>query len=434
MSVTQATVKIPQQRWWRILPPTIIVYVFAYMDRINLGFALAGGMSESIGMTASMAGMAAGIFYFGYLLLQAPGGHIAEKGGAKKFLAWSIFGFGIAAFLTGFVTNAWQLLVLRFVLGVAEGGVMPAMLVLLSHWFPAAERARANAFFIMNNAFAPIIAGPLCGWLISSYGWPSVFLVEGALTLLLIFVWWPMIDDSPAKAKWLSEAERNYLITTLKAEKESQKRTDGLDVSYKELLRDVNLWKMIAIYFFTQVAVIGYMIWLPTMIKNLTKTGIMTVGLLTTVPFFAKIFGLYWFAQASDRTGNRKLYTALPLFLHGICFALSVPTSEWMWVSYGCLVGVGFFNQAHNGVFWSIPPMLFAPEVAGGARGLINGCGNLGGFFGPTLVGWFITVTHSTDTGVYVLSASLIIASLVTLTLPAMISGKKPAAPTGAAA
>lgn len=418
------TEKIPQQRWWRILPPTIIIYVFGYMDRSSLGFAMAGGMNEAIGMTASVAGMAGGVFYFGYLLLQFPGGDIAEKASAKKFLTWSIVAFGVFAFATGLVTNIWQLIVLRFLLGVAEGGVMPAVLVILSHWFPIEERARANAIFIMNNAIASVITGPLAGWLITVYGWRYVFFVEGTITIFLIFIWWPLIDDSPEKAKWLSAAERMYLVKKLKEERENAKNTGRGPVNYRELLGNIDLWKLVIIYFCVQVAVIAYVLWLPTMIKSLMNTGMTTVGFLSAVPYIATIGGLYVFAARSDRSGNRRVNTALPIFCFAICFFMSTQTKDMIWVSYAFLVGVGFFQQAHNGVFWSIPPMLFPREVAGGARGLINGCGNLGGFFGPSMVGWFITMFHSPDIGIYVLSDFLLVACIVTLTLPAQVAGK----------
>lgn len=424
-AVAEVTSTIPHQRWWRILPPTLIIYIFGYMDRSSLGFALAGGMRESIGMTASIAGMAGGVFYFGYLLLQVPGGDIAEKGSAKKFLTWCIVAFGLLAFATGLVTKTWHLLVLRFLLGLAEGGVMPAVLVIISHWFPNEERARANAIFIMNNAIASVITGPVAGWLITSYGWRYVFYVEGAITVFLIFIWWPLIDDSPAKAKWLSAAERDYLLERMRQEREGDAKKSGkVPVNYRELLKNVNLWKMVVIYFCIQVAVIAYVLWLPTMIKALTKTGMTTVGFLSAVPYLATIGGLYLFAVLSDKSGNRRINTAIPIFCFAVCYFMSVQTKSSIWVSYAFLVGVGFFQQAHNGVFWSIPPMLFPREVAGGARGFINGCGNLGGFFGPSLVGWFITTFHSPDKGIYVLSGFLLIACIVTLTLPAQIAGK----------
>jgi MFS family permease len=424
-ALIEAATVIPHQRWWRILPPTLIIYIFGYMDRTSLGFAMAGGLNETIGMTASVAGMAGGVFYFGYLLLQVPGGDIAEKGSAKKFLTWCIVAFGVFAFATGLVRTKWELLALRFLLGLAEGGVMPAVLVILSHWFPDKERARANAIFIMNNAIASVITGPIAGWLITAYGWRYVFFVEGTITVFLIFVWWPLIDDSPEKAKWLSRAERDYLVETLKQEREREVQKSGKQpVNYRDLLGSVELWKLVIIYFCIQVAVIAYVLWLPTMIKTLMKTGMTTVGLLAAVPYIATIVGLYLFAVRSDRSGDRRINTAIPILCFAICFFLSVQTKHSIWVSYAFLVGVGFFQQAHNGVFWSIPPMLFPREVAGGARGLINGCGNLGGFFGPTLVGWFITAFHSPDKGIYVLSGFLLVACIVTLTLPARVAGK----------
>jgi MFS family permease len=395
------------------------------MDRTSLGFAFAGGMRETIGMTASVAGMAGGVFYFGYLLLQVPGGDVAEKGSAKKFLTWCIVAFGAFAFLTGFVTATWQLLVLRFLLGLAEGGVMPAVLVIISHWFPNEERARANAIFIMNNAIASAITGPFAGWLITVYGWRYVFFVEGAITVFLVLIWWPLIDDSPERAKWLSSAERDYLMMRRKQEREeAARKTGALPANYRQLLRNVNLWKLVLIYFCIQVAVIAYGLWLPTMIKTLTRSGMTTVGFLSAVPYITTIGGLYLFAVFSDRSGNRRINTAIPICCFAVCFFLSVQTKSSIWISYAFLVGVGFFQQAHNGVFWSIPPMLFPREVAGGARGLINGCGNLGGFFGPSLVGWFMTTFHSPDKGIYVLSGFLLIAAILTLTLPAQVAGK----------
>lgn len=417
MSITQVTEKIPQQRWLRIIPPAILVYIFSFMDRTNIGIAVAGGMSESIGMTASMAGLASGIFFFGYLLLQIPGGHLAEQGSAKKFIAITIAIWGGLAVVTGFVTEVWQLLVLRFILGVAEGGVWPAMLVMIAHWFPPEERARANAFFIMNLAIACVITGPLSGWIISEWGWRYVFFIEGGLSVALIFVWWPLIADRPEDAKWISAAERDYLVKRLKEEQESVKVAKG-PVSYKSIFSDLNLWKLSYVYFGYQVGIYGFIMWLPTIIKTLTKTGIAQVGLLSALPYLIAIPGMYVFAALSDRTGNRKLYIALPALCMAACLVLSVIFKEMPWVSYGFLAALGFFWQAYNGPFWTVPPMLFPPEVAGGARGIINALGNMGGFVGPFAVGWIITSMGSTDIGIYLLAFVWVTAFLVTWTLP----------------
>ncbi|WP_200880757.1 MFS transporter [Thermoactinomyces daqus] len=211
---------LPNRRWLRIIPPAILVYIVAFMDRTNIGFAMAGGMDRELGMTTSLSGLAAGIFFVGYIILQVPGGIIAEKGSAKKFIAWTIIAWGTLATVTGFVQNATQLMILRFLLGVAEGGVWPAILVIISHWFPNEERGRANAFFMMNIAIASIITGPLSGWILSIWNWRMVFIIEGIISLALIFVWLPLISDRPQDAKWISEQERDYLVKRWRTEQE----------------------------------------------------------------------------------------------------------------------------------------------------------------------------------------------------------------------
>lgn len=165
-----STEAIPAKRWGRIIPPAILVYIFGFMDRTNIGFAMAGGMSDALQMTATLSGLAAGIFFIGYMVLQVPGGHIAETGNAKKFIAVSILAWSAICTSLGFVQTSTQLLVLRFLVGVAEGGVWPAILVIISHWFPSSERGRANSYFIMNVAIASIITGPISGWLVTTFG------------------------------------------------------------------------------------------------------------------------------------------------------------------------------------------------------------------------------------------------------------------------
>lgn len=421
---TELTKSIPNARWWRIIPPAILVYIFSFMDRTNIGFAMAGGMNESLGMTASLSGLAAGIFFVGYIILQVPGGHIAEHGSAKKFIAISILLWGGLSTGLGFVQTATQLLVVRFLIGVAEGGVWPAMLVVLSHWFPNEERGRANAYFIMNIAIASIITGPISGWIVNDFGWRWVFIAEGLLSILLIFVWWPLISDKPADAKWISQEEREYIERKLREEQEGLKTGTNEKVSYGQIFGSANMWKLIFIYFFYQVGIYGFTMWLPTILKSITNSGMTGIGMLSTVPYFAMIAGLYLFAQWSDRTMNRRLYTALPMLGFAVCFVASTLFKSEVWMSFAFLVGCGFFMQSASSIFWTIPPILFPAEVAGGARGIINALGNLGGFIGPFAVGWLRTAFDSYDIGIYFLAITLIAGYLLTLSLPAETTGK----------
>jgi len=415
---------IPRARWWRIIPPAILVYIFSFMDRTNIGFAMAGGMNQDLALTASMSGLAAGIFFIGYIVLQVPGGHWAEHRSAKQFIGASILAWGGLSILCGFAQNATQFLILRFLVGVAEGGVWPAMLVILSHWFPNEERGRANAYFIMNIAIASIITGPLSGWIISNFGWRWVFIGEGLLSLALILVWYPLISDTPATAKWISPEERDYLTQRLAAE-QAEMRAKGA-VSYGAVLRDPNLYKLILLYLFYQVGIYGFALWLPTLLKELTKTGMTNVGLLSMFPYIAMIFGLYAFAQLSDRSGNRRLYTALPILGFAVCLLLSTLLKNDIWLSFGFLVACGLFMQSASSIFWTIPPLLFPSQVAGGVRGIVNALGNLGGFVGPFAVGWLRTRFNSYDFGVYFLVGMLAVGFLLALSLPARTAGRGP--------
>lgn len=407
----------------------MLAYILSFLDRLNFGFAIAGGMNHDLGMTATIAGLAAGVFSFGYLLLQVPGGDYAAKHSARTAVTVIMLVWGVVAIGTGFSQNSTQLVIARFLLGVAEGALWPAVFVLISDWFPNEELARANALFTMGATVAQAINGPLSGWLVADYGWRNLFFIEGAFPIVCVAIWLALISDRPAEAKWLSSAERDYLVTKIRAEQEAMHKGTKQKLSYKDLCKQINLWKLVAIYFCFQVGVTSYVYWLPTIMNQLTKAGIAMTGWLTTVPYITSALGLYFFAACSDRTGNRRLFVALPAIGAAVCLFLSVQVKEMIWVSYTFLALSGLFYGSHNGVFWSIPPALFPREVAGGARGIINGMGNLGGFVGPTMVGWFITTFGNSDRGIYGMAIAWLLACVVVYTLPKTLSHLAPKAP-----
>lgn len=409
-------------RWLRIIPAVIIVYIVAYMDRTNIAIAMAGGMSADLGMTASFTGLAAGIFFVGYIFLQIPGGQIAERLSAKKFIAWTIVAWGGFAALTGFVQNQHQMLAIRFILGVAEGGVYPAILALIGHWFPNQEKARAIAFFQMNLAIASIITAPLSGWLIENQGWREMFVIEGILSLALLAIWVPLVADSPAKAKWLDPEERAWLEARFAEDQAKSVACENLSI--RAVAGNPDLWKLIAIYFFFQVGFYGFALWMPAIIKHLTGSGMATVGLLSAVPYILCIAGQFLIADRCDKTMNRRLYTALPMMGFALCLTLSILLEKDIWLSYAMIVCCGFFLQAYAGPFWTLPPLLFASNAVGGVRGTINALGNLGGFIGPLLVG-YLTTTFSKNVGLSVLIGSLLIAVALLFSLP-KVTAKAP--------
>lgn len=411
------TADIPRQRWLRIIPPILIACIISYMDRVNIAFAMPGGMDQDLGITATMAGLAGGIFFLGYLFLQVPGGKIAVHGSGKKFIGWSLVAWAVISVFTGLVTNHYQLLALRFLLGVAEGGMLPVVLTMISNWFPDAERGRANAIVIMFVPIAGIITAPLSGWIITALDWRWLFIIEGLLSLVVLVIWALTVYDRPQEARWISDAEKKYLVETLAAEQRAIAGKTTVNASLGAVLSDRTMWQLIALNFFYQTGIYGYTLWLPTILKELTHTSMGQVGMLAILPYVGAIGGMFLFSSLSDRTGKRKLFVSLPLIGFATCMFLSVVLKESIWLSYTALVGCGFFLQSAAGVFWTIPARLFSAEMAGGARGVINALGNLGGFCGPYAVGVLITL-YSKDAGVYCLAISLAIAALMALLLP----------------
>ncbi|XAH25242.1 MFS transporter [Xylophilus sp. GW821-FHT01B05] len=409
---------VPSSRWLRIIPPILLACVISYMDRVNIAFAMAGGMSSDLGITASMAGLAGGIFFVGYLFLQIPGGRLAALGGGKRFIAWSLVSWAVISVLTGFVTETWQLLALRFLLGVAEGGMLPVVLTMVGNWFPDRERGRANAMVIMFVPIAGMITAPLSGVVLQMWDWRWLFFITGALSLLFLAIWVPFACDNPEKARWISKEEKDYILSSLREEREAAARNAVVSASFGAVLRNPIIWQLIALNFFYQVGIYGYTLWLPTILKNLTHGGMGQVGMLAILPYIGTMCGMLTTSYWSDRTGQRRAFVAAPLLGFALCLFLSVHYQATIWLSYLFLIGSGFFLQAAAGVFWTIPPKLCSPETAGGARGLINALGNLGGFCGPYAVGVLIQ-QYSANVGVISLAVSLVIAALIALALPA---------------
>ena len=409
---------VPRRRWVRVIPPLLLACVISYMDRVNIAFAMPGGMNAELGMDSTMAGLAGGIFFFGYLFLQIPGGRRAAQGNGKRFIAWSLASWAVLSLLTGLVTHTWELLGLRFALGVAEGGMLPVVLTMVSRWFPDHERGRANAMVIMFVPLAGIITAPLSGFILAAYDWRHLFFGSALLSILFLGVWLAFADNGPETARWVSPSEKTYILDALRSEQACQRSANTpTAASFAALLRNPTIWLLIAVNFCYQAGIYGYTMWLPTLLKDLTHAGMDRVGMLAMLPYVAMIFGMFATSYLSDKTGKRRMFVLLPLASFAACLALSVLTRSTMIMSYALLVACGFFLQAAAGVFWAILPKLCSVEAAGGARGLINALGNLGGFCGPYAVGVLTQHVNSTA-GVYGLALVLAVAAGLASTLP----------------
>jgi MFS family permease len=324
-------------------------------------------------------------------------------------LVWGLF-----AILTGVVTNETELLVVRFLLGVAEGGVWPATLILLSRWFPLEERARANMYWMFCLPVAAIIMAPISGIIVQHLSWRYLFILEGLPPFIWAIVWWLLIADSPETASFISADEKEYLRTKFE---EDRAQTKDVAQDWRVAFSNPRVWLLVVIYFLVQVGFYGFALWLPTVIKGLTKSGFTATGFITALPYLAALILMWINANHSDRTGERKGHVALPLIFGGLALFGSTITTHMIWLSLIFLILTEGFMLPYIGVFWTLPPLLIKEAGLGPTMGLINGIGNLGGFFGPFIVGALITATHSTFSGMVTLTIVLIVAGLLILTL-----------------
>jgi MFS family permease len=401
-------------RWTRLIPVAIIVYVISFMDRTNIGFAFTG-MGNDLHISKAQQGLAGGIFFIGYLVLQIPGGHLAQRWSAKKFVGIMILIWGVFAVLSALVQNYGELLAARFLLGVAEGGIWPAILVLISHWFPARERARAYGFWMMNIAISSIITAPLSGWILTWGSWRDLFFIEGAFPFVIAApLWWWLVADRPSQASWVSRDERDYIETSLARERAGEPQFAG----YRDVIRSSVVWRLVLVYFFIQVGFYGLNLWLPHIVKTTTGGSYLVVGAVTAIPYVFAIAGLWLNARSADRTGRYSVHVMASLVIGAVALVLSVVFGSVAALSI-FLVAVAMAGAlAYDGPFWASSSRAVPVALAGGAMGLINALGNLGGFAGPYLGGFLQDASGGSflSTAI-VLAVALVLGGLVMLTL-----------------
>jgi sugar phosphate permease len=414
-------------RWTRLIPVAIIVYIISFMDRTNIGFAF-GGMGTDLHITKTQEGLAGGIFFIGYLFLQIPGGHLAERWSAKKFVGIMILVWGVFAVLSGFVQNFGQLLAIRFVLGIAEGGIWPAILVLISHWFPTRERARAYGVWMMNIAISSIITAPLSGWILSISDWRMLFIVEGIFPFVIAApLWFWLVADRPSHAKWVSPAEREYIETSLARENADAPEFAG----FSAVFRSGVVWRLVVVYFLIQVGFYGLNLWLPHLVKETTGGSSVLVGVVTAIPYIFAIVGLYLNARAADRSGRYAFHVVLPMVVAAVALVASVAVGHLAALSI-LLVSLAMGGAlAYDGPFWASASRAMPVALAGGAMGLINALGNLGGFVGPYVGGYLQDATGGSflSTSV-VLAVAMLLAGLVMLTVRGRANPARPVVTT----
>jgi MFS family permease len=405
------------QRWLHIIPVSFIMYTIAFIDRTNVSLALPS-MSRELHMNPTQAGGVAGIFFWGYVALQIPGGHLAERWSAKRFVSISLVMWGLCSVGCGLVHTWQQLWVMRLLLGVAEGGVWPAVIVLLSHWFPRGERARANAYWMLCLPIAVIVSSPLSGWILGHWNWRVLLMAEGALPFIWLAIWWAFIDDYPKQASWISPEERDYLNATLRQEACELDSAKPAPI-WKALLRPTVL-VMVVVNQLQNIGNYGYLFWLPSVLENARKMSHLLVGILSGIPYIVTAMGMVLLSRHSDRHHERRLHVAFGMAWGGSCMlACILLTGHAPTLGFVAISPVGAGSYGILGPFWASPTETLPRSVSGSSMGLVNALGNLGGYFGPLAVGFVYHRTGDFRYAFAVLSLALLVGAGLALLLPA---------------
>jgi sugar phosphate permease len=403
---------IARKRWYRLIPIAFITYSLAYLDRANFGFAAAGGMAKDLHITPSISSLLGSLFFLGYFFFQIPGALYAANKSAKKLIFWSLILWGGLAMATGLISNINGLIVIRFMLGVVESAVMPAMLIFLSKWFTKTERSRANTFLILGNPATILWMSILSGYLIKSVGWRWMFIWEGLPAIVWAFLWWRLVDEVPKNAKWLTEPEKQTLEDKLQQEQAGIKPVKN----YAEAFKSKTVILLSLQYALWSIGVYGFVMWLPSIINAAPNMNIVKTGWLSSVPYVFAIISMLSASYFSDKTLHRKIFVWPFLLIGAIAFYGSYLTGiSNFWLSFVLLVIAGAAMYAPYGPFFAIITEILPRNVAGGAIALINSFGALGSFAGSYLVGYLNGSTGGFGASYIFMSGALFLSAIITI-------------------
>jgi ACS family tartrate transporter-like MFS transporter len=401
----------------RLLPFLFLLYVVAFLDRVNFGYA-ALEMNSSLGISAEVFGFLSGIFFIGYLIFEIPSNIILQRIGARIWISRIIISWGVVVIITAAATDAFQLAALRFILGVAEAGFFPGVILYITCWFRRQELARAVALFMTALAVSNIFGAPLSTWILDNIhwfgiaGWRWLFILEGLPAIVLGVITWFYLTDRPKDAMWLDADEREWLTRVLTRENAERSRADH---SFRTVMKDTRVWYLGAVYCAMTIGLYGLGFWMPQIIRSLNPAfSNFEIGLVMIVPYLAALVSMIAWSAHSDRTGERVWHAALPPLAGGIALAgaglVSTPVFAFVLIIIATMGIYCFF-----GPFWTLPTIFLAEAAAAVGIAAINSVGNLGGFIGPSLVGTLVQATGSTSAGLVAIGACLAFCGLLTM-------------------
>jgi MFS transporter, ACS family, tartrate transporter len=399
---------------WRLIPFLVLAYFFSYLDRVNLGFA-ALTMNAELKFTPLIFSWGAGIFFIGYFIFEVPSNLALERFGASRWIARIMVTWGVISALMALVSGEWSFYILRFLLGVAEAGFFPGIILYLTYWYPAEYRARFLAAFAIAVPVSTVIGAPISGLLLGLdgamglKGWQWLFIIEGVPSVLLGVVTWFYLTDRPEHADWLTSEQKAWLSSRLKAEIAAKQAAKHLML--REALSSPKVIALSLVYFGFVAALYGMQFWLPQIVKAFGLSNART-GFVTAIPYLFGTIAMILWARHSDATRERVMHVGAPLLLTAVALGLSSTISNpTMTVVVLTIAAIGMFCTF--AVFWTLPTAWLSGTAAAGALALINSIGNLAGFGGPYLIGWAKETTGNTSTGLLVLAVLPLLAGLL---------------------
>jgi len=406
----------------RIVPFTILLFLMAWLDRYNLGFAKLQ-MAKDLGFSESVYGFGAGIVYLGYALFEIPSNLYLERTGARRTFARITILWGLTSVATMFVKTAASFYILRFLLGCFEAGLLPGVVLYMTYWFPSRRRALMLAMFFSSMPLTSVLGSPISGWIMGSTGssmglanWQWLFLLEGVPSIVVGLLALLIVVDKPDQAKWLTERDKHLVLTDLEADhRKAGTREHGLG----QALKLPRVWLLTLIHFCCLSANLTIGFWVPTIVRDLGVTSTVKVGLLSAVPYLAAVISMVLVSRHSDRAMERRYHAAIPCLVSALGLIGIGVFAHYPALAFTALIVTVAGALSYNGPFWQIPPMMLAGTAAAGGIALINSLGSLSGWAGPSVLGWLEDITGKTAAGLYVVAGVEIVgAALILLFIP----------------
>lgn len=408
---------------WRLMPFLMLCYLCAYLDRVNVGFAKLQMMND-LALSETVYGLGAGMFFIGYFLCEVPSNIILHRVGARIWIARIMITWGIISALFAFVETAWQFYVLRFLLGVAEAGLAPGLLLYLTYWFPSYRRAKMTVLWFVAIPLSGMIGGPLSGWIMNHFagyhgwaGWQWMFVIEAIPTVVVGLMVLGYLKDGVHQASWLDDEEKALVARELE-EDNKQKVTHASPAAF---IRDRRLWLLAAIYFCVVMGQYAITFWLPTLVRNAGVSDPLNIGMLTSLPYMCAIVAMLLVGRSGDKHRERRWHLIVPMLLGamGLTLAAALGGNVVLSILSLCLAASGILSA--SSMFWMLPTTLLGGVSAAAGIAAVNSFANLAGFCSPYLIGWITTVTGSSAIGMYLITGVLAGGALLVLRVPAAL-------------